>query len=74
METIHFFLTEVNTYLNELKGDTSVKYGFKHESFKFLGFFFPSAKIFFLICKTRIFFFYIHSFALIFYVYNYIDI
>lgn len=39
METIHFFLTEVNTYLNELKGDTSVKYGFKHESFKFLGFF-----------------------------------
>lgn len=32
METIHFFLTEVNTYLNELKGDTSVKYGFLHES------------------------------------------
>lgn len=46
METIHFFLTEVNTYLNERKGDTSVKYGFKHESFKFLVFF-PSEKIFF---------------------------
>lgn len=47
METIHFFLTEVNTYLNELKGDTSVKYGFKHESFTFLGFF-PISKDFFL--------------------------
>lgn len=47
METIHFFLTEVNTYLNELKGDTSVKYGFKHESFKFLCFF-PISKDFFL--------------------------
>lgn len=59
METIQFFLTEVSTYLNELKGDTSVKYGFKHESF--LSFcFFPSAKIFFLICKTRnIFYIYI---------------
>lgn len=45
METIHFFLTEVSTYLNELKGDTSVKYGFKHESFKFL--FFPISKDFF---------------------------
>lgn len=47
METIHFFLTEVSTYLNELKGGTSVKYGFKHESFKFLGFF-PISKDFFL--------------------------
>lgn len=45
METIQFFLTEVNTYLIELKGDTSVKYGFKHESFKFL--FFPISKDFF---------------------------
>lgn len=58
METIQFFLTEVNTYLNELKGDTSVKYGFKHESFKFLGFF-PSAKIFFKVVKLKIFFIYI---------------
>lgn len=58
METIHFFLTEVSTYLNELKGDTSVKYGFKHESFKFLVFF-PSEKIFFKVVKLEIFFIYI---------------
>lgn len=47
METVHFFLTEVSTYLNELKGGTSVKYGFKHESFKFLGFFLISKDFFF---------------------------
>lgn len=58
METIHFFLTEVNTYLNELKGDTSVKYGFKHESFKFLGFF-SHQQSFFKVVKLEIFFIYI---------------
>lgn len=52
METIQFFLTEVNTYLIELKGDTSVKYGFKHESFKFLGFFLISKDLFLKACKT----------------------
>lgn len=58
METIQFFLTEVNTYLNELKGDTSVKYGFKHENFKFL--FFPISKdFFFKVVKLEIFFIYI---------------
>lgn len=51
METIQFFLTEVNTYLNELKGDTSVKYGFLHESLESV--FFPISKDLFLkACKT----------------------
>lgn len=59
METIHFFLTEVNTYLIELKGDTSVKYGFKHESFKFLGFFSHQQRFFFKVVKLEIFYIYI---------------
>lgn len=60
METIHFFLTEVNTYLNELKGETSVKYGFKHESFKFLWLIFSHQQRFFLkFVKLEIFFIYI---------------
>lgn len=40
MEIIYFFLIEVSIYLNEFKVDILVKYGFKYESFKFLGFFF----------------------------------
>lgn len=59
METIHFFLTEVSTYLNELKGGTSVKYGFKHESFKFLGFFSHQQRFFLKFVKLEIFFIYI---------------
>lgn len=46
MEIIYFFLIEVNIYLNEFKGDILVKYGFKYESFKFLGFFFISKDFF----------------------------
>lgn len=59
METIQFFLTEVSTYLNELKGDTSVKYEFKHESFKFLGFFSHQQRFFFKVVKLEIYFIYI---------------